>query len=201
MPNENSKYEQIRAKVCELFPDDLDEKDVAVEKLINSFCKIKEIESDMSEPRFDLVVAKFGDFGLDSAISVKPGNVVLNWRRLFTSIPNITLTGAGVIAQPLLWPFAALVIWNEIWSHLKIELSWKHAAVITALWDNRDDNKMVEKTVGFEASNEILNNHNQSEISLKEFNELLADLVRMGCVKEKDNGKVWLCEWVKKSFK
>ena len=123
MADENSKYEQIRAKVDELFPDELNGKDKAVEKLIESFCKIKEPEHEAVEPRFDLVVARFNNFGLDSAISVKPGNIVLNWRRLFTSIPNITLTGAGAIAQPLLWPFAALVIWNEIWSHLKIDLS------------------------------------------------------------------------------
>ncbi len=60
---------------------------------------------------------------------------------------------------------------------------------------------MVDKDVGFKASNELLTNHNQPEISQEEYNQLLSDLVRMGCVKEKDGGKVWLCEWVKKSFK
>ena len=60
---------------------------------------------------------------------------------------------------------------------------------------------MVDKDVEFKASNELLTNHNQPEISQEEYNQLISDLVRMGCVKKKDGEKVWLCEWVKKSFK
>jgi hypothetical protein len=96
---------------------------------------------------------------------------------------------------------AALVIWNEIWSHLKVELSKDHAAVITAMWNNKDENKTIEKEFAFDATNELLHLYNQPEISSNVFNALTKDLIKMGCIEDKDGKAFWLCEWVKKSYK
>ena len=193
MYSNQSKREQIKEKVDGIFPKDLDNKEEVVEAFIDSFCKIREYPATL-----DIVLP--GKPPVKSPVSVRPGNVILNWRKLFTSIPNITFTVAGAVADPLLWPFAALIIWNDIWSLLKLDLSRKHAAVMTALWNNRDENKIVQKNTGLQLTNDLLKQNNQPSISFDEYNQILLDLVHMGCIKEKENDKIWLREWVKKSI-
>jgi hypothetical protein len=64
---------------------------------------------------------------LKGGLTIKPGNIRLNWRKLFEKVPELVLTGAGV-TQLWLAPFAALYLWNLVWSLSKIEITPAQAA-------------------------------------------------------------------------
>jgi len=123
----------------------------------------------------------------------------LNWRRLFSAIPNIVLTGVGASAVPWLWPFAALVIWNEVWSQSKIELFPRHGIVISAMWKNRNEKQRIQKREALDNINEELNEYGHSKMTDKEFDKIIADLKRMQCI-EIDGEEIWLREWVKSTY-
>ena len=134
-----------------------------------------------------------------SAISVKPGNILLNWRKLFDNIPDVVLTGAGVEAAPWLWPFAGLAIWNKVWSQIKIDLSEYHAVSMYAMWKNKNNKNCIDLSTARRKTNEILKLNNKNILKKREFYDILQDLTRMKCI-EIDKGEVWLREWVIKKY-
>ena len=73
-----------------------------------------------------------------SLVSVKTGNIFLNWRRLSESLPNIAFAGASAATTAWLVPFAALLIAVEISKQLKLEINPTDSAVFAALWAGRD---------------------------------------------------------------
>ena len=70
--------------------------------------------------------------------SVKPGNLLLNMRKLFTAIASGVITTASVIGAPWTAPFAALVLWDRVWSGLNIDITEREAVLLWTMWNNRD---------------------------------------------------------------
>ncbi|HJR01872.1 MAG TPA: hypothetical protein VKA83_09585 [Methylomirabilota bacterium] len=121
--------------------------------------------------------------------SRKPRNLRLNLKNLFTLAAEGTLAGATVAGQPWTAPFAALLLWNSVYSRMKRDIQEREASVIWAMWLNREKNKVPKDRVLAMVNAERVN-HGRAPLSAKELNDSLALLKEMRCIKE--DGKNWL---------
>lgn len=129
-------------------------------------------------------------------ISIKPGNIRLNWRKLFAKAPELVLTGAGV-TQPWLIPFAALYAWNLVWSLSKIEITPAQAMTMHALWNAREGPRRFSEPDARSIVNAFRHACGEPSQSEAEFAKVVDDLVALSCI-ELEDGIIWLREWVKK---
>ncbi len=167
--------------------------------IVSNFVRVEPPEK---EPQFfEFITMTEG--GRGGGRSVKPGNLFLNVRKLMTNIASSVLTITGTIALPWAAPFAALVIWNNVWSTLSVELSEREAAVLWTMWVDRDKDNCIPDAGLLERVNRELNINGRSVISQQELDDALDVLKKMGCIKRSavDSKKWWLREWVRVSYK
>jgi hypothetical protein len=162
--------------------------------IIASFAQItpSSIKADVSTNIDYLDISK----PFESGVTIKPGNIRLNWRKLFEKAPELVLTGAGV-TQLWLIPFAALYLWNLVWSLAKIELSPDHGSTIYALWNVTPARRRFAEAEALEVVNRFRVESSFRSLSSDEFATLVNDLVRLDCI-ELSDGEIWLREWVRK---
>jgi hypothetical protein len=158
-------------------------------QVVDLFCSFTEPDDG---PTF-LTMTRVGM--VQPAYSRKPGNIVLNWRKFFESIPNTALASAS-LSEPWLMPFAALSIWNEFWKQSKIEVEPRHALLLEVMWQKRNQSRRVLKSVASAAVNERLSSTKLSQMSSNEFEVALNKLSALHCI-EIETEEVWLREWVK----
>jgi hypothetical protein len=146
------------------------------------------------EARMDLVVLRSG--GLGGGSSTKPGNVVLNLRKLVVAIASgaITLAGATV---PWALILGALVVWDNLWSSLQLKIDDDQACVLWTLWNGRDEDRTFPKPDVHEAVNRERSLFGRQPLGAGEIDHALGDLVRMRCIEDAaDPERWWLREWV-----
>ena len=134
---------------------------------------------------------------LKGGLTIKPGNIRLNWRKLFAKVPELVLTGAGV-TQLWLASFAALYLWNLVWSLSKIEITPAQAMTMHALWNAGRKSRLFAEAEALEIVNAYRQTCGTPALSAAEFSAVVDDLVALECI-ELTDGTLWLCEWVKKS--
>lgn len=161
-------------------------------RIIDHFCIITPPEIDT---RMELVTMRPG--GMGGGRSLKPGNIWLNWRRLLIDGAESILTVVGAISIPWLIPLAGLVVWNKVWSSSSIEIDERHAVIIWAMWNNRDEENCIEIDKISDLVNEELRRYNRPMMNEEELNNMLKDLEKIECIKKTDGNKRWLREWVK----
>jgi len=151
--------------------------------------------------RFQFITITEG--GKGRGRSIKPGNIILNMRKLFTAVAASGLAISASIAVPWTTPFAAIVIWDAVWSNLKAELSEREAAIIWTMWLNCDENNCLPHAGLLEMVNFKFTTYGRLMINQQELDDSLEILRRMGCIKrsKSDASLWWLCEWVKVNFK
>jgi hypothetical protein len=133
-----------------------------------------------------------------SAYSRKPGNILLNWRKLMIIIPDITLAGYGVSnlgSNYIPIALAGLYIWGKIWCGSKEELSDSEATIIIALWKNRDNKNEILESEGFIKTNELRSNLSLSPLTSGQFTSAINRLMKIDCI-ELSQGMIWLREYV-----
>ena len=165
------------------------------EQIINNFTDITPPEIEIS---FDLVIMRKG--GMGGGRSNKPGNILLNWKKLLVNGSESILTIVGANAVPWLIPLAALIVWDKIYSASTIEISERHATLIWTLWKNCDEKKCIEYKLIKDLVNWELGRYNRPKLEQKELDMLLKDLEKIECIEETDENKWWLREWVKVTF-
>lgn len=165
------------------------------EQIINYFTNITPSEIEVS---YSFLTTSKG--GLGGGTSIKPGNILLNWKKLLVDGSESILVIFGAIAAPWLIPLAALVVWDKIYSMSTIEISERHAILINTLWKNCDEEKCIEYKSIKDLVNWELSRYNRSKLEQKELDMLLKDLEKMKCIEETDENKWWLREWVKVPF-
>ena len=135
-----------------------------------------------------------------SGTSRKPGNIFLNWSRLFKIVPDVTIAAAGVAEAPHWLCFAiALYVWNKLWCGAKENLSDVEATAILALWKSRNEAQKIAEADGYERTNEIRREGGLAELSNADYSAALTRLARMGCIEIQD-GMIWLREWVRVDY-
>lgn len=135
-----------------------------------------------------------------SGQSRKPGNILLNWRKLIDILPDVTIAGAGAVGAPVwLTPLIALYVWNKLWNGAEEQLSDVEATTILALWKNRSGQNKIDSEVGFAATNKLRSTLNFRVLERVEFETTLNRLLDLKCI-EIEDGVVWLREWVRVSY-
>jgi uncharacterized protein YlbG (UPF0298 family) len=142
-----------------------------------------------------------GPIGIGEGKSIKPGNILLNWRKLLVGVSETILTVTGAVAMPWLIPFAGLVVLDTILSLSTIEITERHAAVIWTIWSNRDLKNCVEGKAILKLVNKELKKYNLPKMNQKELDTILEELKKLKCIKEIEENKWCLREKVKVSYR
>ena len=162
--------------------------------------------ADVTAPSCGPVVSQFmvlGEGGVGGGSTTKPGNVVLNLGKLLRAVASGILTVAGAAAVPWLLVIGALVTWDALWSCLNLKLTEDHACVVWALWKSRDVNNTFPKSDVLDEVNRERAAFGKQPLSAMEVDRALADLARMGCIKQSANDpqRWWLREWVRINYR
>lgn len=133
--------------------------------------------------------------------SRKPGNLTLNWRRLFELIPDTSLASLGAATapaaiQPWAIALAGLYVWNKVGNGMKQDLTEVEACIMQALWSKRRDDKRVAETDGLQHTNALRVIHGKAPLALQTYSDALTRLARIHCI-ELDDGVILLCESVR----
>jgi hypothetical protein len=142
----------------------------------------------------DFITVRTGGRGIGT--SLKPGNMTLNLRKLFTAVATGILSIPGALSAPWTIPLSAIILWDIVWSGIKIEFSERDAAVIWTLWLHKNENKRVVKNGLLEKVNIELSNYERTLMSNKELEDSLEKLKNISCIKDKGDSW-WLCEYIR----
>jgi len=130
-PNNEALRSQRESMIADV-ASDLDPADHAVaERIVDAFCQLT---PPMERPPVIHMITLHSG-GLQGGETTKPGNLRLNWNRFVRDCGDMVLTAAGVVAAPILIPFAALSLWNKYWTHATITLSREQATALFAMCD------------------------------------------------------------------
>lgn len=137
------------------------------------------------------------------AESRKPGNIVLNWRKLIDIVPDVSLAGLGAATLPIApaWSavLAGLYVWNKIWRGSVEEFNDAEAITVLALWRNRNAENRIIEDEGFKKTNELRASYSLPALTQGQFISIIDRLVRIQCIELKD-GTIWLREWVRVKY-
>jgi hypothetical protein len=151
--------------------------------------------------RLELITMQPG--GRGGGKSAKGGNIFINIHKLITAIAGGVLTVSGAIAVPWTLPFAAIIIWDSIYSGTNINLTELEAAVLWSLWKNRDPTRCVSNNGLLDLVNTELAAYGRKLMSQEELSNVLSNLVRIKSIQKykKDPTKWRLCEWIRVGYK
>jgi hypothetical protein len=173
-----------------------------VSEILNAGCIIEPPEKKLQT--YEQFRAHLG--GLGGAQDVKLGNILLDTRKLVATVAKVTLMMGGAIASPWTpWtiPLAFLVLWDELWSRMKVDVQEREATVMLALWMNCDSKTLrVPKDRVLNLVNGERAQYRLSELTSQELDLSLEMLVKMGCIKEAWNDRSiwWIRDQVKVTF-
>src|SRR5947209_7833672 len=111
--------------------------------------------------------------GYGGARSTKPGNIRLNLGKFVSALASGVLTIVGVTSAPWTALFAAIVLWDQLWSSLKVEVSQADAAVLWAMWTNRDKDHEITQDGLLEKVNLEISRVGHNRITQRQLNDSL----------------------------
>lgn len=183
----SQKQEELDALVSESLPQSVDDVGEIAQSIVERFCTI-------TPPQHLITYALVSSSG---GASYKPGNILLNWRRLIDEIPEVALTGLGVVAEhPVVVVLGALFICKNLHPTVKIELSDRHATALYSMWQNKDHTKRISEGGALIKTNEQLVRDKKEPLTSQEFAKIVDDLCKMECI-ELTEGAIWLRESVR----
>lgn len=170
-----------------------------VSEIIDQFIDITPPEKE--EIVLGLITMNTG--GRGGGRSTKPGNMLLNIRKLITAVASGVLTVAGTVTAPWTAPFAAILVWDSIYTGLNVDLSEREAVVLWTLWKNRDENDCVPEAGLLDKVNSELETHGRNPMKLQELNDALGILKHIKCIERLKSAESlwWLREWVRINYR
>lgn len=145
-----------------------------------------EIGDDDGFPRIDaraglVIVGLPSD--LSPGVSRKPGNLILNWRRLAEVVPDVAIAAAAALSGPPWVGFmVALYIWNRLWRGSEEALSDVEASVIYALWKNRGAGNRIDEDLGYAKTNAVRQGFGLAPLTRSAYARALDALARIECI-------------------
>ena len=157
--------------------------------------------AEKEEMVFHLILTQPG--GRGGGRSAKLGNIFININKLITAIASGVITISGAIATPWTLPFAAIVLWDSLYSGSNLELSEREAVVIWTLWKHRDPKCCIPNNGLLELVNTELSGYERQQMPQLELADILEKLQHIKSIKKskQDPSKWWLCEWVRIGYK
>jgi hypothetical protein len=169
-------------------------------RLVNAFARITPPEA----PEFTIGLITINSlFDSPKARSRKPGNLVLNWKKLLEIVPDVSLAGLGAASLPVA-PQVAIVlvglyIWNKVWRGAVEEFSDIEAVTMLALWKHRNDKCKIAEAEGFLRVTELRAHYALPPLSVSQYASAINRLVQLDCIELK-NGIIWLREWIQVKY-
>jgi len=172
-------------------------------KIIDNFTRITAPEPPEHKMYMTTIRHFSGGF---SGQNLKPGNISLNMSNIMYAVTNgaLAFSGAmtGAISPRIACVFAAMVLWKDLYSSVKVDLSEKEALVLYTLWDEKDEDNCVPKHNLLVKTNETAKVFGGRELSELELDDCLRKLCQISCIKQSssDESKWWLRERVRVTF-
>tara|TARA_Y100001947_G_C10292299_1_gene283425 strand:- start:97 stop:696 length:600 start_codon:yes stop_codon:yes gene_type:complete len=169
-------------------------------KLVTAFCRVTPPKVQKT-PRIpnttELIILSSG--GLRGGTSVKPGNITLNWKNLFSALPGMVLTGVSVAAHPWLIVLGALVICIDLNAKAKVKLDPHHAIAMLAMWENHNGRRQISESTARQLTNKALVKFDMNELSERTFAKVVEELCEIKCI-ELIEGEILLRETISKKW-
>lgn len=132
--------------------------------------------------------------------SIKPGNILLNIRKLIEAIPEVVSIGAGMACDNhIVTVCGALSLWLKLRDIATINISKEQAFVIVALWRNCNSRHKISLDDGYTATNDLLKQYGELEITSLKYNMIIDSLAKIECI-ELTEEIIWLREWISKNY-
>lgn len=136
--------------------------------------------------------------------SLKPGNVLLNWRKLFEVVPDVSLASLGAPTLPIPLQvaivLAALYVSNKLVRGASEELSEAEAVTILALWKGRNARDQISDEDGFKQTNLERRGYGLPPLSYRQYSAAVDQLVVLGCI-ELNEGVISLVEAIRVTYR
>lgn len=170
----------------------------ALRRLVDAFARV----TPPKEPEITIGLITISSlYDAPKASSRKPGNVVLNWRKLLEIVPDVSLAGLGAatlpVAPQVAFVLAGLYIWNKVWRGAVEEFSDVEAVTILALWEHRNGKNKIPEQEGFVKTNEVRGRYSLPPLTQGQYTSAVNRLTSLQCI-ELEDGVIWLREWVQK---
>ena len=135
--------------------------------------------------------------------STKAGNIRLNIGSLFNAVSGGVFTVISAAQAPWAIPFAGILLWNSIWQSVKVDLSENDAVTLWAMWQVKDEDKLVSEKDIKGAVDRHAAKYQRSTLSEADIKFAIKNLSAIGCIKRPrdDPSKWWLCEWIAPAYK
>lgn len=132
--------------------------------------------------------------------SIKPGNILLNIRKLVESIPEVVSIGVGMACDNLVVTICgAFSLWLKLRDIATVSISKEQAFVIVALWRNCNSAHRISLDNGFAATEKLLEQYGEPEMTYLKYNIVIDSLVKMQCI-ELTEEVIWLREWISQKY-
>lgn len=169
-------------------------------QLVDAFAKVTPPE----EPEIMMELITISSlYKSPKASSRKPGNVILNWKKLLEIIPDVSLASLGASTLPVppqvAVVLAGLYIWNKVWRGAVDEFSDEEAVTILALWEHKNSQNKISEQEGFVKTNVLRGHYGLPALTQNQYASAVDRLVSLRCIELKD-GIIWLREWVQKKY-
>lgn len=132
--------------------------------------------------------------------SIKPGNITLNMKKLIEAIPAIVCSGTSMACDNFVVIICgAFCLWLKLRDIATINITKEQAFTIVALWRSCNDAHKITLDNGFIATNKLLKQYGESEITNLKYNIVIDSLIKIQSI-ELTEGVIWLREWISKSY-
>jgi hypothetical protein len=133
----------------------------------------------------------------------KPGNVLVDMRKLLVTGAKMVCEVVGTVKSPLLLPLTALILWDQFWSLIKVEITEYDASVIWAMWTHCDAKQTIADAGLLETVNRMREEKEHGPLSAQELRDSLDKLAKMRCIElwNADPSRWWLREWIKVEYR
>jgi hypothetical protein len=196
-PSADSIYHSMREAAAAARRTEADLSDESLRAVLESFSQVTPPASSVMTTELVTISSLYSS---PTARSRKPGNILLNWRKLVDIVPDVSLAGLGAATLPIApaWSaiLAGLYIWNKIWRGSVEEFSDAEAIAILALWKNRNSEKRISEEDGFDRTNALRTTYSLPPLTLVQFRSVVDRLVQIDCI-EIEGGVIWLREWIR----
>ena len=132
--------------------------------------------------------------------SIKPGNILLNMRKLIESLPEVVTIRAGMVCDNnIVTICGALSLCLKLSDIATINISKEQAFVIVALWRNCDFDHKISLDDGFLSTNNLLKQYGEPDFTSLKYNIIIDSLIKIKCI-ELTEEIIWLRERISKNY-
>ena len=199
---QNNVTQQLKTTIAETLSNVFSSQNNDVSLIYNNLVRSRfvSISPPLEEPPMMQLLTMDSLRNYKDGSSIKPGNILLNIRKLIEAIPEVVSIGAGMVSDNhIVTVCGALSLWLKLRDIATINISKEQAFVIVALWKNCNSNHKISLDDGFIATNNLFDQYGEPEIASLKYNMIIDSLVKIECI-ELTEEIIWLREWISKNY-